>query len=221
MMDISHWDSAVDFSGFEAAALIQGVDPNSTDGLVCKPLNERLKRFYMFAREWHRAVYEDPLWAYQMENRRHEMLESIGLKNLCDDLSGHVLTEHDFVGELLGKRLNYENQRFTRDELVRWLSAHGLKSKYQFTDAINVDSEDGSDANDVDPQDFPVELDIANVAFRAVTNGFGDQTATFKNRLICYLETRHSKLSAEAIQRIATVANPVKQPGRKKSLPNA
>lgn len=67
-----------------------------------------------------------------------------------------------------------------------------------------------------DPADLPYELHAANIAFRAVTNGHGDKSATFKNRLISYLETNFADLNSEAVQRIATVANPDKTPGRKK-----
>lgn len=69
---------------------------------------------------------------------------------------------------------------------------------------------------DIDPSDLPHELSAANIAFRAVTNGHGDPTATFKNRLIHYLENNFPGLNNEAVQRIATVANPDKAPGRKK-----
>lgn len=70
---------------------------------------------------------------------------------------------------------------------------------------------------DVDPLDLPEELDAANMAFRAVLNGCGDRSATFKKRLIDYLEENFTALNNEAVQRIATVANPDKGRGRKKS----
>ncbi len=68
----------------------------------------------------------------------------------------------------------------------------------------------------VDPVDLPQELDLANMAFRALLNGHGDQNATPRNRLIGYLKTTYPYLKTEAIERIATVANPDKAPGRKK-----
>ena len=69
---------------------------------------------------------------------------------------------------------------------------------------------------DVDPLDLPVELDAANMAFRAVLNGHGEPTATFRNRLIDYLEKTFVDLNNETVLRIATVANPDKGRGRKK-----
>lgn len=70
--------------------------------------------------------------------------------------------------------------------------------------------------NDIDPSDMPDELHTANIAFRAVKNGFGNASATFRNRLIQYLEITFKDLNSEAVQRIATVANPDKSTGRKR-----
>jgi hypothetical protein len=69
---------------------------------------------------------------------------------------------------------------------------------------------------DIDPADLPEELDIARIAFTAVKNGYGKAHATFKNRLLAYLQEHYPKMSDEARQRIATVANPDKAAGRRK-----
>jgi hypothetical protein len=69
---------------------------------------------------------------------------------------------------------------------------------------------------EIDPVDLPLELDSANMAFRAVTTGYGDPTATFRNRLIEYLKNTLPNLKREEVDRIATVANPDKSRGRKK-----
>ena len=71
-------------------------------------------------------------------------------------------------------------------------------------------------ANEIDPSDSPPELDAANMAFRAVSNGYGNQSATVRNRLIEYLEKHYPSFKGEQVQRIATVANPDKSTGRKK-----
>lgn len=68
---------------------------------------------------------------------------------------------------------------------------------------------------DIDPADIPEELHMANLAFRAVTNGYGDATATFRNRVVSYLKETYPSLLNEQLERIATVANPDKAPGRK------
>ena len=69
-----------------------------------------------------------------------------------------------------------------------------------------------------DPLDLPYELDAANIAFRAVMNGHGGNGTTFKNRLIAYLRENYD-FKEEALQRIATVANPDKSAGRKRRSP--
>ncbi len=80
-----------------------------------------------------------------------------------------------------------------------------------------VESGEGPSLAEIDPADLPTELSAANIAHRAVSNGFGDKEATFKNRLIAYLEASFPDLTAEAVKRISTVANPDKAPGRRKS----
>lgn len=68
----------------------------------------------------------------------------------------------------------------------------------------------------IDPIDLPDEMQLAGIAYRAVINGYGDRAATFKNRLIDYLEKTYTDLKSEAVKRIATVANPDKTTGRKR-----
>lgn len=84
---------------------------------------------------------------------------------------------------------------------------------------VEVDAEDlvvlPSDA-EIDPADTPAELDAANVAFRAVTNGYGDQSKKPRIRLIEFLKKNYPDFGHEATERIATVANPVKTPGAMK-----
>ena len=110
------------------------------------------------------------------------------------------------------------------DDLASWLRTEGIEIGHVITTDTNTDSptnghvqtEESKGLNkDVDPLDLPEELDAANMAFRAVLNGYGEQTATFKNRLIEYLKANYSHLKTEAIDRIATVANPDKARGRK------
>lgn len=71
---------------------------------------------------------------------------------------------------------------------------------------------------DIDPSDLPAELDAANMAHRAVAKGYGDQSRKPRIRLVDYLKKHHPELSREAVERIATVANPVKTPGGLKNI---
>lgn len=69
---------------------------------------------------------------------------------------------------------------------------------------------------EIDPSDLPEELDVANMAFRAVMKGYGDQGNTFRIRLIAYVKEHHPYMDTTKVERIATIANPDKSPGRMK-----
>ena len=101
-----------------------------------------------------------------------------------------------------------------------WMKFFDESRDFQDADfSPNISNNEGvpSEDSDVDPSDLPPELDAANMAFRAVTNGFGDQSATARNRLVIYLKTHYPDFKDEQVQRIATVANPDKSTGRKKA----
>lgn len=68
---------------------------------------------------------------------------------------------------------------------------------------------------DFDPSDFPEELNIAINVFHRVRRGYGTPSKTFRNRLIECLEKEYPDLLEGAVERIATVANNDKGPGRK------
>ena len=70
-------------------------------------------------------------------------------------------------------------------------------------------------AQSVEPEGLPDQLSIANIAFRAVTNGYGDEDDTFRNRIGAYLDEHHADIGAGCRERIMTVANQDRTPGRK------
>ena len=207
MVDLSHWDVAMDFTGEEAAALIVGIDP-AMPGYVrttSRPVLERMERSYGTACAQSHPTYEFEETA--------DALPSISLSSAKED-EGRPGFEHYLHGWLTDDaRSGFDiPQRFDRAEIVRWLGVVDATSKYQFD--LGPTSTRG-DA-EIDPSDFPDELDAANIAFRSVKNGYGDQSATPKNRTIAFLQENYPRLSNEAVQRIATVANPDKTTGRKK-----
>lgn len=105
---------------------------------------------------------------------------------------------------------NIENIGFLESEITAFLAAHKVSvgnSSKSLLDTPPTDS-------DLDPTDLPEELDMANMAFRAVFNGYGNPADTFRNRLIKYLNSRLPAQCPTAIKRIATVANPDKERGR-------
>ena len=115
------------------------------------------------------------------------------------------------------------------DDVSAWLRTQGIEIGYAIgstekaiwsedeSEIINIGAPEQVAEFNIDPADFPEELHAANIAFRAITNGHGNPNATFRNRLISYLETSFPNLNNETVQRIATVANPDKGRGRKKS----
>lgn len=105
--------------------------------------------------------------------------------------------------------------RVTRAEISRWLVALGLGSEYQFDLSVPVADVAQTPVLENDPIDLPIELDVANIAHRAVLNGFGDQSKTFRSRLVQYIKETYPNFKSEVVDRIATVANPDKSPGRK------
>ena len=108
------------------------------------------------------------------------------------------------------------------DDFSNWFLAQGIEiSPFPLIRSSDADSayslNDGGSlsAIEIDPSDLPDELSAANIAFRAVSNGYGDENSTFKNRLIGYLQKNFPGIGSEAISRVATVANPDKTRGRK------
>jgi hypothetical protein len=215
MADLSHWDFAAEFTGYEAAALILGVEPGERhdDEYRVRVVQERLEHDY--ERAIAQATTESSGFEWpEIIQPRVGLLVSVKLDELWRDAADGM--DAPLTNWLMDRRRpQFENQEFSRKELATWLHSAGMKSVYPFESMPRPGPVD-SDQVDIDPADFPEELQAANIAFRAVSNGFGDQSATFKNRLIEYLEKNYPTLNSEAVARIATVANPDKVRGRKK-----
>ena len=215
MNDLSHWNFAEQFSGYDAAALILGIEPRESAGDEhrVRVVADRLK-----------LDYERALGQAKFETRSFDDLEiskppagllvSVKLDKLWRDAAEGMDAPLDEW--VFNQRLTqFDNQEFARHSISEWLISIAMEPVYRFDRSqpvkLSSDLESG-----IDPADLPEELQAANIAFRAITNGYGEGTATFKNRLIGYLEKNFVDLSSEAVQRIATVANPDKMRGRKK-----
>ena len=137
---LRHWDFATHFTGEEAAALIMGIDPNLPKSEVdtTYPIVERMRSAYQTA-------LADAIWAYEFKNGagRDQSLVDISEKSnglysyrmfhisgydfhLFRTQADHWLNDQD--------ESSFDAQKFTREELARWLSAIGMKSDYQFND---------------------------------------------------------------------------------------
>ena len=221
MDNLSHWDFAEHFSGYDAAALILGMEPreSASDEHRVRVVSDRMgldyARAVQRAHDEHGPYFDERDRLVHLGERPGGLLLSVEMQKLWRDFYDGV--ETPFSEWLLDRRQpRYENQEFNRASIVNWLKAIGMGSVYRF-DLNRSNVSRTKSAEDIDPADLPEELHAANIAFRAVTNGYGDPLATFKNKLIGYLEKNFLSLSNEAVQRIATVANSDKATGRKKS----
>lgn len=222
MADLSHWDFAERFSSYEAAALMLGLEPRESESEQHRiyVVRDRMKLNYDDALDRLRWEDVDPPDRLSNEPKALPLTElrSVKMSKLEQDawLHNYETPLSEFLA--LQKRHQFDDQEFDRQSIARWLAATGMKSVYQFY-RVNcslttpVVSEPDSD---IDPTELPPELDAANMAFRAITMGYGDQSATPRNRLIDYLENNFPHFKPEQVQRIATVANPDKTTGRKK-----
>lgn len=217
MESLSHWDYAAEFSGRVAAALVLGIDPSSletstTDQDRVNVVCERMARDYerVLKRLYHEAfkIYpEDPMEVHS--NSSYELI-SVKLKNLHTHWTWSE-EEGPFTDWLLNDHASaFQAQNFSRETLADWLDAIQLKSAYQFRQG------DAHAQEAPDPGDLPDELFAANLAYRAISNGYGQHDDTPKKRILAYLNQHYPHLSKDAIERISTVANPDKRTGRKK-----
>jgi hypothetical protein len=124
MSDLSHWNFAVDFTGEQAAALAMGFDPAALNYVqsLCLPLYGRMEQSFNAAKQ----LKSDP-----------EVFVSIDLQ--CFTTSKDPEDGATFSKWLQEKKESgFETQRFTRDEVCRWLSAVCIKSRYQFDLGSNI-----------------------------------------------------------------------------------
>lgn len=220
MNDLSHWDFAQNFCGHDVAALILGIEPDTVAPHAPRVYVVRRRMEQDFALAVQQAQSESDIFFDSEQeritkaNRSDNMLVSIQLDKLWRDaLAGINKADTELL--VNGDLLQFEDQMFDRSEIARWLKAICMPSKYSF-DRSQDESQRGERRGAIEPEDLPVELDVALIAFQAVRNGYGDQSATYRNRLEAYLVQHYPSLKQSEIDRIATVANPDKERGRKK-----
>lgn len=239
MDELSHYDLFSVFTLKEAACLAAGIEPKGNQltprAAVILEAMENSLNFWRCDLPTHLGVeklsdrpfeWNVPGWVlvpndFALEFNR-DRDQALTYAEVREYVERAMQTYRDRPASLL----------LNRHELARWFAAKGAGFVPSYTfrplaqdattlcaladsqSAIEVDSD-----RVIDPSDLPDELHAANIAFRAVSNGHGDPSATFKNRLIAYLRENFEDLSAEAVARIATVANPDKSPGRKTRSP--
>jgi hypothetical protein len=141
---LKHWNYAQQFSGFEAAALIVGINPNDTimpdmDQSGMKVVLERLELNYQHAMMKHaHESLNMTIDGYEVsENGFAFALTSLNLNRL------RLLNDSDDENTLFAEWLldekasSFGAQRFSRDEIADWLDACQLDSVYPFRTAHN------------------------------------------------------------------------------------
>ena len=147
MENLSHWDYAEVFSGIEAASLIVGIDPanvQSEKGKV-RPVIDRMISDY-------EGALSAAIWAYEFnEEEKGKLPDAVEYPN---QLFSHRMFhptgfEHSFEQNSKGHWLKdkeqtiFEHQKFSRDELARWISVNAMSSVYKFQ--INTGGHNPSD----------------------------------------------------------------------------
>jgi hypothetical protein len=135
MTDLSHWDFAENFLGYDAAALILGLEPSNsyTEQQQIQVVTERMALHYTNVSERLKlgALGMDIAEQPDCASKRPIELISVELDNL------HRRSWIDGDGPLTNwffdKRHNsFDMQQFSRNEIARWLIAIGRKSVYPF-----------------------------------------------------------------------------------------
>jgi hypothetical protein len=106
MIDLSHWNITKAFDALEVAALISGSDPMdiAENQKILMPVHRLIMEYYQLALNNYPDFPQDALVSVEMENNK-----------------------------ILNKKTSIFNEpKFSRKELARWLSAIGANSVYSF-----------------------------------------------------------------------------------------
>ena len=135
MTDLSHWNFAENFSGYDAAALILGLEPrdSSDEQWRVRVITDRMELHYKFAtgRIFH-EIFGNPLETVLSKEPSQIELSSIKLQDLYHR---YFHFDEDAPLELWlanPYRSGFENQEFQRQTVASWLAALSMVSVYQF-----------------------------------------------------------------------------------------
>lgn len=136
MTDLSHWDFAENFDGYDAAALILGLEPRQSEdeqGRVNVVL-ERLELHYTYARE--RLISEvacTPEFAPLSDAEQRHDLQSVEMKKQFH-LSKSIGSDCSFFLEWLtnNRAAGFNRQEFSRQDISKWIMVIGMPTKYSF-----------------------------------------------------------------------------------------
>lgn len=218
MTDLSHWDFAKDFSGQEAAALIVGIEPGTEIATTYQhqevarknrtrisPVISRMRDCY--AQAWFSYEYLLSPLTDKPRPFESEELHSVEMQRLFSrTIPGDMKSEQAFDAWMMDKdQTDFENQRFTRDELSRWLSAIGVKPAYQFCRETQIEEPAAS------PLDKPLGsrertsyLNIIGAMLAQLTAGKANDTTVITQAVTDY-GTKHG-ISERKLQEVFAAA---------------
>ena len=135
MADLSHWDFAENFSGYDASALVLGLEPTESrnEQQRIQVVKARMERDY--DQHLNLLLYEqveiekpdgdfDPKKYVGLVSVESTELSSLSLLRGADT----PLNEWIFDSE----KTRFEKQFFERYSIVRWIKSIGMKSVYRF-----------------------------------------------------------------------------------------
>ena len=218
--DFAHWCKATYWTLDEALALSFGKAPEVVNWKAVEPYvgispfakqYARVRDLAIRAKNWDQ-LYDPVLPGIFLAWARRAGLP------VSEELIGYVETQGIVVADW---RNSYEKTKQAYDELLadRDKIAGFCKQLIQNHNALKeryakLEEDLGSWQFDEDDKSYPVELDVAMQAWRAVSKQ-REPAVTAKQQLAAWLAKHYSKLPAEARDRIAIVCNWEKRGGRK------
>lgn len=218
--DFAHWCKATYWTLDEALALSFGRAPEVVNWKTIEPYVglspfakqfARLRDLAIRAKNWNQ-LYDPVLPGIFLAWARRSGV------SVSEELIGYIEAQGIIIADW---RDSYEKMKEAHDELLvdrdkiaeyckQLIQDHNsLKERYE-----KLAEEIGSWQFDEDDKSYPVELDVAMQAWRAVSKQ-REPSVTAKQQLAAWLAKHYSKLPSEARDRIATVCNWEKRGGRK------
>ena len=213
MIDLSHWEFAERFSGYDAAALILGVEPreSETERYRIEVVTNRM------AHDYQNAMNKTQLEFCRDRGDRHHLghvdplieLVSVRLHKLRHGYShfDEVTSPSEFFGNDF--KSEFENQEFSRSTILSWLETTGMKAVYRF-DRGQVGDQPNPKSRWPWGAHHTANLEHLEAAARRFWVGYDPSDATTANTnttVIEWLQTER-KVSGKMAEAIATMLRP-------------
>jgi hypothetical protein len=132
MVDLAHWDFALEFSGIQIAALVAGLDPSKA-GAFAERVNPILRRLDEAYREGLRECWDRHSTSTTRTAQERTGSDLRGtFVSVIEDMARKGADEFLIQHEIEGLWDRFDEEVFSRAEVIRWLKCNGMKSVYQF-----------------------------------------------------------------------------------------